>query len=616
MIKAEALTLDDVSTQDYSSFTRVIFSICIFCFLSFLVLLPLLNSISRIFVEISIPGNATWVQHLTLWLGLLGATIATTQNKHLSVGILKLIKNRLILISINKTITISTTIITLCLGWGATVLVYYQTESIETIGGWFPVWLAQVALPISFLFISITTVLKNSVNWKDSITQFLSIIIILGFFIFAPESITESLTIPGLISIIILAFLGMPIYAVLGGVALLLFYTADIPIAIVPAEAYRLVTQPVLPSIPLFALTGTVLAIGGAPRRLINFIKAWTGGIPGGAALSSIIGCAIFTAITGASGVTILALGSLLLPILLSAKYKKSFSIGLLTASGSVGLLFPPSLPVILYGVYGHVAINRLFYAALGPGILLIFLLILYSVFSGRSYSCNKESFKLKKALDATWNAKGDLLLPILVLIGFFGGFITLVETAALTAFWAILLEVVIYKEINLKDVLYRAMFDSVVMIGALLIVLGMALGLVSYLVDAQIPDQLTAWVTSTIQSKWIFLLILNVILLLVGAVMDIFSAIIVVVPLIVPLGLAFGIDPVHLGVIFLANLELGYLTPPVGMNLFLSSLRFKKSLLEIWRTVIPFLVIFIIWVLLITYIPFISSGISSLILH
>ncbi|RMD93954.1 MAG: TRAP transporter large permease subunit [Calditrichaeota bacterium] len=409
-----------------------------------------------------------------------------------------------------------------------------------------------------------------------------------------------------MITLVGLAFLGMPLYAVLGGAALLLFYSAQIPIAAVPAETYRIVTQPVLPSIPLFALAGSVLANGGSPRRLIRLVRAWTDWLPGGPAISTVAGCALFTALTGASGVTILALGGLLLPILLAAGYSKKFSLGLLTASGSVGLLFPPSLPVILYGVYGHVPIDRLFLYAFVPGILLVVILALFSIFTGKKAKKPVQAFNWTEAWQATWRAKGDLVLPVLILVGLFGGFMTLVETAAFTALWAILLETVFHRHLDVRKKLPETILEAAVLVGALLIVLGMALGLVSYLVDAQIPLKATAWVKQVIHSRLLFLLALNGMLLLVGALMDIFSAIVVVVPLIVPMGIAFGVDTIHLGIIFLANLELGYLTPPVGMNLFLSSLRFNQPLIKIWQTVVPFLIIFAIWVLLITYVPLI----------
>jgi tripartite ATP-independent transporter DctM subunit len=569
-----------------------------------LTLFPITEIIGRPFNFFPITGNASWVQQFTLWITFIGAILAALQNKHLAVGAAKIFnfdKGSKVTVTI---ISLGTFIILLALAKASYDLVYFQRESPETIGGWFPTWLAQAAMPAGFMVLGIVVIQKavisNSLKWLVFITGILMFLILTV----VPMDGRLLLTTPLLVALVILTFLGLPIYAALGGVGLLLFYSADIPIAALPTESYRILTQPVLPSIPLFALAGTVLAKGGAPQRLIRFVNAWTSWLPGGAALATVIGCALFTAITGASGVTILALGGLLLPILIAAKYKQNFSIGLLTASGSVGLLFPPSLPVILYGIYGFVAIDRLFIAGFIPGVILILILAIYSIYTGKSRSRQKKQFDFKEVLSATWTTKGDLLLPIVVVVGLFGGFFTLVETAAITAFWAILLEVVFHRKLNIRKNFTGAALETLVLTGALLIVLGLASGLVSYLVDEQIPLKATDWVTNTIHSKIVFLLILNLILLLVGAVMDIYSAIVVFVPLIVPMGIAFGIDTAHLGIIFLANLELGYMTPPVGMNLFFSSLRFEKPLLKIWKMVIPFLLIFIIWVLSITYIP------------
>ncbi len=578
-----------------------------------MVLIPLLEATGRRFAGIGIPGAAGWVQHLTLWIGLSGAILATFRNRHLAITATEILKierfeNLFKLLSGTGAVSIL-----LCLTWASFVLVKAQFDSPETLGGWFPVWIAQITMPVAFLCMAFGTILKSTNTWRRR----LLVLFLAGLsgpaLALMPVETRMFITSPGIIIIFILAILGMPLYAVLGGVGLVLFFAVDIPIAAIPVEMYRIVTQPALPSIPLFALAGTVLAAGGAPRTLVRLVQAWTSWLTGGPVISTILGCAFFTAITGASGVTILAIGGLLLPVLIAAKHKKRFSTGLLTASGSVGLLFPPSLPVILYGVYGHVAIDRLFLAAMIPGFLLILMLVGFSLFMGRHRNLAKSKFNTREALAATWEAKGYLLLPIMVIVGLFGGMMTLVETAALTALWAILLESVFQKNLKLRDELPKAMIESSVVVGALLVVMGVALGLVSYMVDAEVPQRVTEWVQNTIHSKLLFLLILNGMLLLVGALMDIFSAIVVVVPLIVPLGTAFGIDPVHLGVIFLANLELGYLTPPVGMNLFLSSLRFKQPLIEIWRTVIPFLAILAIWVLLITYLPALSVTVANL---
>ena len=592
--------------------TFFLFSILVIVSIFLLVLIPLVEALGRKTTGFGIPGAANWVQHLTLWIGLFGAILTSIKKQHLTVAALTALKIKKDISSIKYFNSISTIIVLIFLALASYNLVKFQMDSPEKLGSWFPVWLAQAVMPVSFIFMAIIALKNASDVLRNRLILFtISILFVLLFVIF-PDFCRTFLFYPAIIFFLIASFLGMPIFTVLSGIGLLLFFSAEIPIAALPLESYRILTQPILPSIPLFALAGSILAAGGAPRRLIGFIDAWTCWFPGGAAFATIAGCALFTAITGASGVTILALGGLLLPVLVSADLKEKFGIGLLTSSGSVGLLFPPSLPVILYGVYGHVAIDQLFIAAFIPGLLLIFLLFLFSLYKSNPKMSHKN-FELNKAVQSLWHAKGDLVLPILIIIGIFGGFLTIVETAALTALWAILLETVFHRELKFFKHLPKVLVEASVLIGALLIVLGLASGLVSYMVDAQVHLTVTDWVLSVIKSKLLFLLILNVILLLIGALMDIFSAIVIVVPLIVPIGVAFGIDPVHLGIIFLANLELGYLTPPIGMNLFLSSLRFKRPLLEIWKTVLPFLIIFIIWVLLITYVPQLSLGLGKL---
>jgi len=314
--------------------------------------------------------------------------------------------------------------------------------------------------------------------------------------------------------------------------------------------------------------------------------------------------------------VTILALGALLLPILLAAHHREEFSLGLLTASGSVGLLFPPSVPVILCAVYGGIPLDYLFVAALLPGLALLAILSLFCLVHSKGNGASRPSFDLREAAAATCGAWGDLLLPVLIVVAFFGGIMTPVETAALAALWAIVLETGIHRSLGLRSGLPGAMRETALLVGALIVVIGLAQSLFSYLVDAQVPLLAAAWIETVIQSKWVFLLVLNLALLLVGAFMDIYSAIVVVIPLLLPMAGVYGIHPAHLGVIFLTNMELGYLTPPVGLNLFLSSATFDRPILEIWKAVIPFLLILAAWVLLVTYVPCISVGFAGWVLN
>ena len=574
-----------------------------------MILFPLLEAGIRTLSAWVPPSSAAWVQHLTLWLGLFGAVLASAQGKHLSIavgGALDSIRfrGRLEVVARGGSVGILA-----CLTYASWVLMQSQRLSPEALGGWFPVWMAMAIMPVGFTLMGVTTFWRRGEGFKTR-GALVGLALVVGPLVaLVPAGSGTPLAVAGIGVLFVLAACGMPLYAVLGGAALLLFHAAWEPVAAVPAEAYRIVTHPVLPSIPMFALAGVVLARGGAPTRLVRLVRAWTGWIPGGMGIATILACAFFTAITGASGVTILALGGLFLPILLAAKHEERFSLGLLTASGSVGLLFPPSLPVIMYAVYGRVPIDRLFVAALLPGVLLLAMLGLFSVLSGRAMRRTRTPFDPREAAAATWVAKGDLTLPVLIVAGLFSGYMTPVEVAALTALWAIVLETGIHRSLPFRAGFRPALLETAVLVGALIAVIGMAMGLINYLNDQMVPLRAADWVTSIIRSKWVFLIVLNLMLLLVGALMDIYSAIVVMVPLVFPMAAAFGIHPAHLGVVFLANLELGYLTPPVGMNLFLSSLTFDRPLLSVWRAALPFLALFAVWVLLVTYVPWISVG-------
>lgn len=409
------------------------------------------------------------------------------------------------------------------------------------------------------------------------------------------------------ILIVILALLGTPLFIVLGAAALLCYNAFELETWGIFIEFYRIASIPTLLAIPLFTFAGYLMAESNSPKRLVNFARATIGWIPGGIAIVSLVSCAFFTAFTGASGVTIIALGGLLYPILLKEKYNEKFTLGLLTASGSLGLLFPPSLPIILYGLVAQVSIDDLFLAGIVPGFVLIAVLGAYSVKNANFGEVEKTQFSLSEVLKTAKDVAWEIPLPFIVLIGIYGGFFTATEAAAVTAFYIFVVEVFIYKDLSLTKDVPRIMQESMTLVGGIIIILGCALGLTNFLIDEQIPMQMLDLIREFITNKWAFLLLLNVFLLIVGALMDIFSAIVVVVPLIVPIANEFGIDPVHLGIIFLTNLEIGYLTPPVGLNLFISSFRFKKPILSLYSASIPFILLLLVALLLITYIPELS---------
>jgi len=410
-----------------------------------------------------------------------------------------------------------------------------------------------------------------------------------------------------------MAFLGAPVFIVVSAFAMLGFYAADIPFAALVVDTYnKFANNPVLYTIPLFTFAGFILAESRASVRIVNFSRAILGWLPGGFAIVALAACCFFTAFTGASGVTIIALGGLLYPALINERYPERFSLGLLTSSGSLGLLFPPSLPLIIFAVIAETSINQLFVAGLAPGLLLIVLLSIYSVVTGSFAAVPRQKISAREVVKTAYAAKWELLIPVIVIVGIFGGYVTLGEVAALIVFYSLIVEVLIHREIKLVH-MPVIMNQSMVLVGGILIILGSALALTNYLIDAQVPMHILETMQSWISSKWVFLIGLNVFLLIVGCLMDIYSALLVVVPLILPIAISYDIHPIHLGIIFLTNLEIGYSTPPVGMNLFISCFRFNKSVLSLYRAAIPFLLILLVGLMIITYVPELSLGLISI---
>jgi len=407
-----------------------------------------------------------------------------------------------------------------------------------------------------------------------------------------------------IILLLLFSLAGLPIFAGIMGAAMLGLHTNDVDFSAIAIEIFRLANAPVLLAIPLFTFAGYLLSEGNTSSRLVRFSKSLFGWLPGGLGVVALVSCSFFTAITGATGVTIIALGGLLLPALLSERYKARFSLGLITSSGSLGLLFPPSLPIILYGFVSGVSIEKLFAAGLLPGILIVGSLCLFSVVMGKRWKLETPPFSVSNFLAAFREAAWELPIPFLILAGIYSGFCTATEAASFTVVYVLMLKTIVFRELRLFTDVPRIMLESMKMVGGIMIVLGAALGFTNYLVDAFVPMKLFEFLKGVIESKIAFLLVLNLFLLLVGCMMDIFSAILVVVPLIMPLAEKFQVDPVHLGVIFLANLGIGYNTPPVGLNLFIASTRFERPIVELYRATLPFLLILLFTLALITYWP------------
>ncbi|MES9935959.1 MAG: TRAP transporter large permease subunit [Sedimenticola sp.] len=411
--------------------------------------------------------------------------------------------------------------------------------------------------------------------------------------------------------LILLALMGAPLFTVIAASAMMGFYRSEIDLSVVLIEFFRIAEMPVLLAIPLFTFAGYVLSESRAPQRLVRLTTALLSWMPGGLAMISLVGCALFTAFTGASGVTIVALGALLYPALKHAGYSENFGLGLVTTSGSLGLLFAPALPLILYavvaqqmGLGGNITVDAMFLAGILPGTLMLILLSGWSIWHSRNLFLPK--FSLAEASTAIKEAMWEIPLPIVILGGIYSGYFAISEAAAVTALYVLVVEVFIHREIPLRK-LPRVMRESMIMVGGILVILGVSLASTNYLIDAEIPSKLFDTIRSLVHDKLTFLLLLNIFLLVLGTMLDIFSALVLMVPLLLPIALGYGVDPVHLGIIFLANMQIGYFTPPVGMNLFIASYRFKKPIMQLYIATLPWFLILFGAVLLITYWPWLS---------
>jgi tripartite ATP-independent transporter DctM subunit len=606
-------------------------------------LLPLAEIVARRFFGRGIPASGPIVQHLTLWVGFLGAAIAAREGKLLALATGTFIPKG----PWRRAADILAAAFGACsavvLAWGGWQMAAVEREAGTNIGAGIPTWIAQIVLPISFAIIAVRLVWRcgapatpkpatdttaseggpatpklatgstaSEGGWLDRSLASLGILAGL-LFIRAPSLIEASPLSAGFIVIVVAAIAGTPLFAILGGTAAFLFMHEGTTPATILIETYSLSVSPTLPAIPLFTLAGFLLAEGHASERLLRVFRAWFGWIPGGTAVVCAVLCSFFTVFTGGSGVTILALGGVLFPALLRDGYRERFALGLLTASGSLGLLLPPALPLILYAVVAQIPIEDIFIGGILPGILLTAMVAAWGVREGIVSGAGRYAFHGGEAFASLWAAKWELAMPALVLVAMFSGLATAVEASALTALYALVVQAAIHRDLSLRRDLPRAFTECVTVIGGVLIILGVAVGLTNYLVGAQLPAKLLEWARGHITSRLMFLLVLNLFLLAVGWLMEIFAAIVVVVPLIVPLGAAFGIHPVHLGIIFIANLELGFLTPLVGLNIFLASYRFKRPILEVCAAALPMMGILGIGVLVITYVPWLTTGLLSL---
>ena len=569
--------------------------------ISLMALLPCIAMVTRLAGAAGIPGSVVFVQQLTLCVAFLGAGLAASGDRLLSMSANTFLPEKWVgpvrVFACGLTAAIA----------GGLCGASYEFVVLERAGGkelalGIPAWIPATVMPFGLLLVTIRAIRGAGPRARQRLiaAAFLLVPLILGL-VGKPEG--HAVLWIGIPVVLAGAVLGLPIFATLGGVALLLLWGSGQPASDVPDNAYSLMVSEVLPSLPLYTLAGYLLVEGGASTRLLRVYNAFFGWLPGGLAITTAVGCAIFT--WAGSGVTIVSMGGLLLPMLMKARYSERFSIGLINASGSLGLLFPPSLPVILYAVYAkNVHIDALFVGGFVPGLLMVAMVSAFGVFHGMRSGAPRATFSFAEARLSLWESKWELAVPVIVIVGLFGGFGTMVEAGAITVVYSFIVECFIKRGFSLRHDFPRVALECVTVMGGVLMIIGVAKGLTYYLAIIDVPGMLTNWVDVHNLSKYQFLLLLNIVLLIKGSFMDVFSAIIVMVPLICPIAAKFGIDPVQMGVIFLANLELGYLTPPIGMNLCLSAYRFKQPMTAVYRATLPFYVILLAGVLLITYVP------------
>ncbi len=592
--------------------------VCLFALIS----LPLIERIMRGFFNTGIEGEAEFVLHFSLIIGMIGGAIAAREKRLLAISTISQFLKGPWKTGANIFANSWASVITVALAYAGYLFLLDEKGAGNEIAYGVARWWIQIVLPVGFGLIALRLIWHAGKQWWVKATSLLLVLIACGI-LWKGWIPVDRILFPGVILLIIATLLGAPIYSALGGATLLYLWREDFPIAGVATSHYSMSTEALIPTIPLFTLAGYFMAESRASQRLVRVFQSFVGQYRAGPALVTIFVCAFFTAFTGGSGVTILALGPLLMPVLTSAKYGDKPSLGLITGAGALGILFPPSLPIILYFIVANANVQtglRLEHMFLGgflPGMLMVGMMALYSRRLVSKEAVAGKKFDWTESRRALWEAKWELMIPVVAITALFSGvFSTPVAAAALTALYALFVEVVIHRELHPFKDLPRVMTECGLLVGGVLLILGVAMSFTKdFLVFAMIPDLAIEWGTANIESKYVFLFALNCFLLLVGCLMDIYSAIVVVVPLLLPLGAAFGIDPIHLGIIFLANLELGYLTPPVGLNLFLSAYRFKRPVMEVARASLPMLLVLAISVLLITYIPFLTTFLPNLIL-
>jgi tripartite ATP-independent transporter DctM subunit len=576
--------------------------------LSAMVVLPLADVALRSTLHVGISSSALIVQHLGLLLGMLGGAIAAREGRLLALSTLGDRATEGLLAGARVFSRSLGSLVAAFLAVASYWFVQSEYRFGKTLVYGIPVWAVELALPIGFAVIAWRILYRASPAWRGRVAA-LAFAAACAALVAAVPDAPARFFVPALVLLAGAVVFGAPAFVALGGCALILFWWVEEPIAAIPVSHYSLVVNPSIPTLPLFTLAGYVLAESRAPQRIVRVFDAFFGRVRGGPAIVTVLVCTFFTSFTGGSGITILALGGLLMPILLEAHYNEKDALGLVTGAGSLGMLLPPCLPLIVYAIVARIPMNAMFLGGLVPALFMTAVTAWWGVRRGPTRETARPPFDGAEARAALWDAKWELLTPVVAFAALFSGLATAVEAAALTALYVLVVEVVLHRDLHIVRDVPRVMVECGLLVGGILLILGVALGFMNYLVVAEVPARAVAWTTGAVHSKFLFLLLLNVFLLIVGCLMDIFSAIIIQVPLLVPLGAAYGVDPIQLGVIFLANMELGYLTPPVGLNLYMSSYRFNKPVPVVLLAVLPIVIVLHIGVLLITYMPVLTTA-------
>jgi len=566
---------------------------------------------SALGLRINVGGLDGLARHVTLVIGMLGSMAAAREGRLLAIGTLAQALPERAKPAVAAIVGAISASIAAGLAVAAWQFAAFERPAGLTLVWGIPVWIVQLVLPAGFAVLALRLWLHAA---RRPAARVATLALAAGLLWFASGAVipADRLLAPGLLVLASATLLGAPIFTVFGGASLLLFGAQGDPIASIPLDHYDQVTSPLLATLPLFTLAGYVLAGTRSAQRVVSLLMAWTGHLRGGPAIVTVLSCAFFTTFTGGSGVTILALGGLLMPLLLTARLGERDSLGLITGAGSLGVLLPPCLPLVMYSIVGQVGLKEMFVAGLLPGALLMAMMAGWGLRRSPRPVAAERRFDGRRALATAWDARFELLLPLVPLVLLFGGYALPVPTAAATALFAIATGALVHRDLD-RATLRKVLVDCGLMTGGVLLILGTAMGFTNYLITLHVPDTLAAWIGAHVESRWTFLLLLNLFLIGVGCLMDIFTAIVVVVPLVLPIALAFGVDPIHLGILILANLELGYLTPPVGLNLFLAAYRFDRPVLTVARAAIAPMLVLLAGVLVITYWPPLTTWLPSL---